>query len=186
MAYAQDSAPFVAGTVRSDARPPRDPLSDFIASQPASRLASLSRFLTAASAALLLLTGVLGILSAFHDMKTALSSVLLSIYSCGFGTLLLRHYLASGAREDALRARYGFMYTHAGRTAFLLLSANLTWSLEPFGWVVAVFVNASAVLLGYILYAHPALAPDSSTDGHTLGDFDADPATLAARAQAMS
>ena len=191
-----DSAPFVAGVARSDA-PGRGggALHDNVVTrQPLSRLATLGRYLNFACAALLVATGTLGALAAFdfsQGVASVLPTLLLSLYSGGFGALLLRYELASGALADQLRERYGFMYTYAGRAGFLLLCANLTWTLPPIGWIAAIVVNTSAILVGYIVYAHPdftsghydRMAIIGASGEQAASGFSADPATLASRAQ---
>ena len=190
-----DSAPFVAGVARSDALGRSGAFHDNILTrQPLSRLATFGRYLNFACAALLLATGGLGLLSAFESVSSLPPTVLLSFYSGGFSALLLRYETASGALAEHLRERYGFMYTYAGRAGFLLLCANLTWTLDPpIGWIAATIVNASAILVGYIVYAHPDFTSgrylrmaivDATGTGDINFRLDADPAALAVRAQA--
>lgn len=138
-----------------------------------------------ANAVLLVVTGALGIVNLFGDFLSLFSSVLESIYTLGFGALLLRHEL--GVETDEIRARYGFMFTFAGRAGFLLLVGNLAWAVKPIGWVTALLTNANAVFNLYLLYAHPdhIAGRSGSVAGRAGGGYagmQVDPATAAARA----
>lgn len=155
------------------------------------------RLANCANAVLLVLTGVWGFFAALDSPSAdTFSSVMLSLYVCGFGALLARYVFWS---SEALRRDHGYMYSFAGRAAFLLLSANLAWTIEPLGFAVAILTNANAVFSGYVLWRHPAFlegqesrtaigSVDSSAAGPGASSsgfqYAADPASNAARAQA--
>ena len=148
---------FVSGVVRSDTGAPTNDSALYdnpIISQPLSKLNWCMRLLNLGAGVLLVACGVLGLLSAFNRVLTVLSSVLLSVYATGFGGLLLWYELAPAAASEVLQERFGFMYTYPGRGVFLFLSANLTWTLAPLGWITALLVNADACLHLYVVFAH--------------------------------
>lgn len=136
---------------------------------PLSRLALLMSWANRANGALLVLAGVLGFFGAFSSLATdMLSSALLSMYVGGFGALLLRYEIGA---PGELRAQYGFMSTHLGRAAFLLLIGNLAWTCDPLGWPVAALTNGNALFSAYIMWAHPAFV-EGSASPTALGGFD--------------
>ncbi|KAL1523763.1 hypothetical protein AB1Y20_018688 [Prymnesium parvum] len=185
----EDKRPLASQSVRSDTYGRGAYYDNFVVRQPLARLHSVGRAIHFVSAAMLLLTGVLGLLSTFDHLSNALSSVMLSLYSAGFGSLLLRYELASTALADHFRARYGFMFTYAGRAAFLLLAGNLTWTISPLGWLTAILLNLGALFLGYILSAHPDFVSGRYSrvafvdEGADPRRHAADPAIQAARGQ---
>lgn len=177
---ADDGARIVApGAARSDAR---DRAGNCVARMHVQRVRQLSHSLNYLCAALLMLTGGLGVFWAFGDMKTAVQTMLLSVYSLGFGFLILRYEISSGANAEEFRARYGFMFSLLGQAVFLLLSGNLTWMISPMGWVTAVLVNASAIFLGYVYYSHPEARMTLVSSVDQSSGFS-DISTIAAREQ---
>lgn len=125
-----------------------------ITTQPLSRLSIYMRWANRGNAALLIVTGVLGIFGAISGgAGDVLSSALLSLYVGGFGALLLRYEFDVGME---LRRDYGFMYTFLGRAAYLLLVANLAWTCEPLGLPTAILTNANAAFSGYLMFVHPS------------------------------
>ena len=103
--------------------------------QPMHRLSRYLGLLNRTCGAALVLTGgwaAFGALRSF-DWPEVLGAVLLSVYVVGSGAILLRYELAGdrSARDAAFRRDYGFLYSHAGRTGFLLLCANLAWACAP-------------------------------------------------------
>ncbi len=170
-----------------------------ITRQPLTHLTRMMRLANRVNACLLVVTGVLGLFSAFGGSAlTMVSSIMLSIYVAGFGALLAKYEFAS---NEALRQDHGYMYTYAGRAAFLLLSGNLAWTCAPLGFPTAVLTNANAIFSAYVMWAHPAFVEGQvsrtsigSVDGDDAGAaaggsagfaFAADPASDAARQQAI-
>ena len=127
---------------------------NLITTQSLSRLAQYMSWGNRANGVLMVATGGLGFFGAlFHASPNMFSSALLSIYVCGFGVLLLQYEFA---RSFETQRDYGFMYSYLGRTAFLLLSANLMWTCDPLGFFAALLTNANAVFSGYVIMMHPA------------------------------
>ena len=146
-----------------------DSASNFITSQPLSRVAKGMGWANRANGALLLATGVLGLFGAFsHPAADMFSSALLSLYVGGFGALLLRYELAAGAE---LRQDYGFMYTNLGRAAFLFLIGNLAWTCDPLGLPAALLTNGNAILSAYVMWAHPSFQQGHAS-ATAIGGFD--------------
>lgn len=171
-------------------------------------LATLANYMSwgnRANGALLVATGLIGLITTImHPGLDFLGSLLVAVYVSGLGGLLLRYDLATAGD---LRRDFGFMYTYLGRAAFLLLAANLAWTCAPFGWIAALVTNANALLSAYIMYAHPSFTSgqasavaiggvdgeagdelfvgrSSSADSFDRSGFD--PASEAARARAAS
>ena len=103
--------------------------------QPMQRLSRYLGLLNRTCGAALVLTGGWAAFDALRsfDWPEVLGAVLLSVYVGGSGAMLLRYELAGdrSARDVAFRRDYGFLYSHAGRTGFLLLCANLAWACAP-------------------------------------------------------
>ena len=157
-----------------------------ITRQPISRLASVMSLANRASGGLMVLTGILAFVNA---LPAAFSSLLLSVYVGGFGALLLLYEFTASTE---LKQDFGFMYTYAGRAAFLLLVANLSWTCSPIGFYCAVLTNANAAVQAYIIFAHPSFV-EGQASRFAIGGDDAammsysadtfDPASNAARAR---
>mmetsp|Transcript_18861 Transcript_18861/g.38408 ORF Transcript_18861/g.38408 Transcript_18861/m.38408 type:complete len:216 (+) Transcript_18861:23-670(+) len=131
--------------------------SNLVLHQPMQRLSLFISFLNKACGAALVLTGGWGVFDAVRtfDWPEVLGSVLLGIYVAGFGAMLLRYELAA-ARNAAFKRDYGFLFSHAGRSGFVLLCANLAWTCAPpFGFYTALLTNGNAVLNLYLLMCHP-------------------------------
>ena len=103
--------------------------------QPMQRLSRYLGLLNRTCGAVLVLTGGWAAFNALRsfDWPEVLGAVLLSFYVSGSGAMLLRYELAGdrSARDVAFRRDYGFLYSHAGRTGFCLLCANLAWACAP-------------------------------------------------------
>lgn len=112
---------------------------DFVTTTPLSRVCSLMRWLNRVNGVLLLLAGLLGFFSAVTAGLNIFESALLSMYVGMFGALLLRYEFDTGME---LRHDFGFMYSHFGRAAFLLLAGNLSWTCAPVGVLTAIATNA--------------------------------------------
>ena len=82
---------------------------------------------------------LLGFFSAVTAGLNIFESALLSMYVGMFGALLLRYEFDTGME---LRHDFGFMYSHFGRAAFLLLAGNLSWTCAPVGVLTAIATNA--------------------------------------------
>uniref|UniRef100_A0A7S2DL87 Uncharacterized protein n=1 Tax=Haptolina brevifila TaxID=156173 RepID=A0A7S2DL87_9EUKA len=168
---------------------PRD---NAITRLPLPRLARMMSWGNRANGVLLVVTGVLGLIGAItHDFASAL----LSIYVGGFGSLLLWYEFGP---VDTLRHDCGFMHTYLGRAAFLLLSANLSWTCVHLGLVTAVVTNANAIFSAYVMWVHPAFTEgqvswtaihgnvhDQSTEVF-VSDSALDPASVSARSSARA
>ena len=140
------------GGSRSGLRAPAPP--NFITRQSLVNLAKGMSWVNRANGVLLTLCGLLGLLHALgHVGVDVLGSVLVSVYVGGFGALLLRYEFAAAAD---MQRDFGFMYTFLGRTAFLLLVGNLSWTCAPLGFWAALLTNANAILSAYVMVAHPA------------------------------
>jgi len=165
--------------------------------QPIARLARISRFVNTANAILLVVAGGFGFWGAAlhpaaHD---AIASVMLSVYTIGFGALLLRFELRLGS--DRLQRDFGFLYTFGGRCAVLLLTGNLVWTCDPLGLPTAIATNVNAGLNAYLLISHPSFTSgqlgwasieDLATGGESGGDtfMARDPAAVAQSARAAA
>ena len=114
--------------------------------QPISRLTLFTGAINKVCGAVLVLTGGLGIFDAVRHgvIPSLLSTVLLSVYVAGFGAMLLRHEFAA-ARDAGFKRDCGFMYSHVGRCFFVLLCANLAWTVAPLGVYAALLTNANAL-----------------------------------------
>ena len=146
-----------SGAVAQLLRPDGAFYNNALVRQPLSLLCRAMRLANLATGALLVLTGVLGLLSALtHVSLTVLTSALLSFYVGGTGAMLLLHELRW--EPDLLRSQVGFMHTYGGRTAFLFLVANLGWTCDPLGCIASVVTNANALFHGYVILVHPAFA----------------------------
>ena len=140
-----------------------------IQTTPLSRLTKFMAWGNRANAALLALTGAMGVFSMFSQPSSdLLSSALLSLYVVGSGALLLRYEMAVGVE---LRRDYGFMYTYAGRAAFLLLAGNLAWTCKPLGLPTAVITNANALFSAYVMWQHPSFVAGHAS-AVAIGGFD--------------
>ena len=162
--------------------------------QPLAKLTAIMRLASRVNAALLVLTGVIGLFGALTTPALdSFSSALLSVYVGGFGALLLRYEFAS---TEGFRREHGWMYMFAGRAAFLLLSANLCWTCGWLGFPTALLTNANALFSAYVLWHHPAFVEgqvsrtaigsvsgaDDDDGGRPSGfTYAADPASEAAR-----
>ena len=130
-------------------------------STPLARLTPIMKWATRGNAALLIITGVLGLFGALTTPSAdMLSSALLSVYVGGFGGLLLRHEFAVGAE---MNRDFGFMSTFVGRAAFLLLVANLAWTCRPLGIPTAILTNVNACFSFYLMAAHPSFTSGAAS-----------------------
>lgn len=121
-----------------------------------------------------------------RPLDGAFASALLSIYTTGFGMMLLRYELRIG--PESLQRECGFMYTFGGRCAFLLLTANLCWTCGALGLPAAIATNINAALNAYLLISHPAFTSgemawttieDLAAGGESFTPVARDPAAVA-------
>ena len=135
-----------------------------VSRQPLSPLVPLMSWANRTNGLLMVLTGIFGLFSAVtHPAPEQSSSALLSMYVGGGGSLLLLYDwghslertspLYKASCSLAMRQAVGFMDSHLGRAAFLLLVANLSWTCGPLGVWSAVLTNANALFFAYVGHA---------------------------------
>jgi hypothetical protein len=161
--------------------------SNWLHRQPMARLARISRWVNALNAVFLIVAGGLGFWGdVMRPLDGAFESALLSIYTTGFGVMLLRYELRLG--RESLQRDYGIMFTFGGRCAFLLLTANLCWTCGDLGLPAAIATNINAALNVYLLISHPAFTSgemswmtigDLAVGGETFTPVPRDPAAVA-------
>ena len=123
---------------------------------PLSSLVVCMRLANIGNGLLMIFIAVLGLIAAGTGNVSGpsgwLQTILLSLYAGAFSLQLLRYELRP---SEKLKQEYGFLYTYAGRFAYLLLLGNLAWPIPPAGWAAALATNLNAFFNGYLLVLHP-------------------------------
>jgi len=82
-----------------------------------------------------------------------------AVYCCGFALLLICFECNIGPMQVRLRKNFGFMFTFAGRTIFLLFIASICFASSSSDWiwgnVLGVITVANALFNCAILATHP-------------------------------
>ena len=97
-----------------------------------------------------------------------MSEGVVAAYLVFFGCMLLAFELRTTQYEAALRLHYGFLFTYAGRGAFLAFVAALNFGIRsfPFGHNVGFFTLANLVVNIVVLHANPTYRTPTRDDGY--------------------
>jgi hypothetical protein len=133
-----------------------------------SSAAATVRMSNMVNAVLLVFAGVWSLLDVTNLLALSISFYFLAAYLVCFGTLLCCFECRLGYFEARVRDSFGFLYTYAGRCAFLLFMSTFCFGLisknETLGIVVGIFTALNALFNMVIIFRHGKLFEDPTME----------------------
>ena len=133
-----------------------------------SSAAGMVRLANMANAVLLVFAGVMSFLDITKLLTLSISFYFLAAYLICFGTLLCCFECRIGYFENRTRDAFGFLYSYAGRTVFLLFLSSFCFGLissqETIGLAVGIVTAVNALFNCVIMLRHGKLFSDPSQE----------------------